>query len=461
MLLTIVGAPVVHPSPPPPSPPPPSPPPTLETAILLDIASTKTQAHVYQWQNGTEFSITEQKTSCSRLSPGLANFSWMTEDDLDGAVAKYLKPLTDCLALTTPAHTKVNLLATGGMRMVPSGKADAIWRAVAKLMSSTKYAVGDAMTISGNMEGVYAYLNVNNALETKAMKARMSMKERIASGSSHAYEDEREDEVGPRKLQAGQSSSKWIGVLDMGGASFQVAFTPRSQVTILQDSYGVILPERAKRAHIYSTSYQRYGQDQAIARYVSLLRDAGKLDAASCFNRGFDRLMQTAEGNEVRVRGAGDYGACAAQLTPLLGLHSECLTAPCAMNGVYQPSVGGITFYAGATLYYTVHGMLSKSYHATDGAYTPTPTQIAQAGRAQCAYAYDEIVAADPFGANYCFASAYIGRVLAAMGVADDSTQIVYTKEVPPGEGGASFDWARGAQLYLNTMEELYLHDLI
>jgi len=349
---------------------------------------------------------------------------------------------------------------------VPGRKADAIWKSVHRWMACcTKYSLASAMTISGNMEGVYAFLNVNNALELKARStvASASLKERIARGSHLGFEDERdeddEDDGRPeRKVHAG-ATSKWVGVLDMGGASFQVAFTPRSQVTILQDSYGVILPERAKRAHIYSTSYQRFGQDQAIRRYISSLQGAhGQLERAACFNNGFDRRMANADGVEVRVRGAGNYAACWKQLEPLLGLSSECLTEPCAMNGAYQPSTNGITFFAGGTLYYTVHGLKSRGFNATNGAYTPTPAQIAEAGRAQCAYTHDTVVANDPFGANYCFASAYIGRVLAAMRIPSDSTQIIYTKTVPPG-GSDSFGWARGAQLYRNTMEELYLHD--
>ena len=171
--------------------------------------------------------------------------------------------------------------------------------------------------------------------------------------------------------------------------------------------------------------------------------------------------MTNAAGDEVRVRGAGDFQACSAELETLLGLGSECLTEPCAMNGVYQPSVDGITFYAGATLYYKIHGLKAKGFAAATNhdSYTPTPAQVAEAGRAQCALSYDAAVTDDPYGANYCFASAFIVRVLAAMRIPTNSTQVVYSRTVPPGGSDYSFDWARGAQIYRNTMEELYLHD--
>ena len=436
----------------------------MRLAVVVDVASTKTQTHVYKWPVVTSYAVTELPSGCGKITPGLASFAsnasnMMTSDEeseLDGAVGRYLKPLTDCLARDVPSGTPISFLATGGMRQVPSFKAAAIWRSVHRWMSCcTKYSLARAETISGNMEGVYAYLNMNNAL------AKAPSTHRVSGGVELDFEDERDDDQPERKVRSagGASSQKWIGVLDMGGASFQVAFTPRSQVTILQDSYGLILPEVARRASLYSTSYQRFGQDQALRRYVSLLQKVpGQLDRAACFNRGFDGMMTTADGAAVRVRGAGDFQRCSAQLEPLLGLEHECLTEPCAMNGVYQPSVNGITFYAGATLYYTIHGLKAKGFNATDDTYTPTPAQIAAAGRAQCALPHEAAIADDPYGANYCFASAFIVRVLAAMRIPSDSTQIIYARTVPPG-GSDSFDWARGAQIYRNTMEELYLHD--
>jgi len=453
----------------------------LVTAILVDVGSTKSEPHIYSWPNHTSYNITERDSGCGKLKPGLASFVKMPLDKLDAAIADYLKPLTDCLARTTDAGTRVHVYATGGMRMLTGGQADAIWLAVHRWMAHTKFAYSrsDGDTISGNQEGVFAYLNAIDAVTTPSVS---EIHEDRGKLQAVLYDDEREndeEEKEEEKMLMGQldpSRPHWLGIIDMGGASLQVSFTPRRQTTVLQDSYPVILPAVRMRANVYSTSYQRFGQDAAMARYVSMLQKSGEQAAdvawptassayeqgptrAACFNKGFNGTMMNADGAKVQIVGVGDYAACREQVQGLLGLDCECLTNPCAMHGVYQPSVEGVTFFAGATFFYTINGLKDKSYSKIDGAYRPTPEQIMHAGESQCALPYETAINGDKFGGNYCFSSAYINAVLEAMRIPSDSTQIVYTVKVPPGSSSPeSFDWARGAQLHLNTMQELYQH---
>jgi len=425
-------------------------------AVMVDCGSTKTYPHVYEWDEDRPFTIQEIPAKC-KIEPGIASLASTPAWNMTAAVAEYLQPLPACLANVTRRGTTIRFFATGGMRNVPSATAELLWSTLTEWINeNTEFSleVGDAMTISGNLEGVYAMLNLENALGMADNKSAVNFDRDFLFRQQAAAGPEPRRTFG--RLSHHRGTTSYVGILDMGGASFQMASTPPAQVTLLQDAYEVILPTQQVTASVYSTSYQLFGQDSALRRYVSTLQREGTLLQAPCFNTGFAQTMLNASGMEVLVKGSGDYEQCRSQVESLLGLTYECLTEPCAMMGRYQPSPSGQKLYAGATFYYTVNGMKERDYVEKDGAYTPTPLQIADAGRKQCALDYSSMIAKDKYSKNYCFASAYIGRVLAAMGIPSNSSQVTYTQVLPPG-GNVDFDWARGAQLFINSHELLAL----
>jgi len=149
------------------------------------------------------------------------------------------------------------------------------------------------------------------------------------------------------------------------------------------------------------------------------------------------------------IRGTGNFAECRRQIRALLNLGTECLSLPCSMNGVHQPLVAGVPFYAGRTFYFTAKGLGLLKEDGGAGN-SPTPSQIAAAGIVQCAKPFAAIQA-DEYARNFCFASAYISNVLEAMGFTPETKQIKYVDTID----GQPFGWARGAQLYLNSMVEL------
>ena len=121
------------------------------------------------------------------------------------------------------------ILATAGMRLKPKEQADAIYDKLEKLPNTNGYYVKGAMTITGQYEGLYGWLAANfenGKLDFKKEAARPTLK------------------------YAGQP----YGILEIGGASMQIAFT------CLTNSHDCLT--RPGIGHIYTKSYLGGGVDQ-------------------------------------------------------------------------------------------------------------------------------------------------------------------------------------------------------
>ena len=93
-----------------------------------------------------------------------------------------------------PASTDINLLATAGMRLLPEEKQQAIYSSIKSFLKNNyQFPVGEIKTISGKMEALYGWLDINYLLG--------NFKNHQAT----------------------------IGSIDMGGASTEIAFATEDE----------------------------------------------------------------------------------------------------------------------------------------------------------------------------------------------------------------------------------------
>ena len=136
------------------------------------------------------------------------------------------------------AHASALLFvkATAGMRLLVEAKAKAVFDAVRAYLgsggsSNSTFKFVSAETINGEEKGVFGYLSVN---------------------------------YNPGKLV---SNSTTVGALDLGGASNQVTF--KSIQDVRDNEFAFYVGDA--RHSVYTKSYIRYGQDQAILRSFEFL----------------------------------------------------------------------------------------------------------------------------------------------------------------------------------------------
>jgi apyrase len=196
-------------------------------SIIVDAGSTGSKLHVYQYTTGAALPVVKEILSES-VKPGLSSFTNNPE-----AAGESLKKILDdaVAALKTadidPQTVSVNVLATAGMRLLPPDIQHSIYKNVKHYINSNySFPVDQVETISGQMEGVYGWVDVNYLAKNF------------------------------------ENSSATVGTIDMGGASTQIAFET-SDTSKPEDKITVKIGK--KTYTLFSKSFLGLGQDQALA----------------------------------------------------------------------------------------------------------------------------------------------------------------------------------------------------
>ena len=118
------------------------------------------------------------------------------------------------------SKTSIRLGATAGMRLVPTNDQTALMNAVSEALkeSGFEFSNGDARILSGEEEASFGWLSINYILSTF------------------------------------ERNAPTVGIMDMGGASTQIAFEPTVQ--IMADQFSVKVLDHVHR--VYATSYLKY-----------------------------------------------------------------------------------------------------------------------------------------------------------------------------------------------------------
>jgi len=192
--------------------------------LVIDAGSSGSRVYIYQIepQAGRDIPVVTMVGS-EKVNPGISEF----ENDPEVGARNILTLLDYARAqigADSRKQTPVYLLATAGMRLYSSDKRDRIMDKVgAVIRDEGSFSFMTAMTISGRYEGLYGWLALN-------------------------YLDDQFDPAQKRE-----------SLLEMGGASTQITFTPKDKFK----EHKLKRKIKGEQYRIYSRSYLYMGINEA------------------------------------------------------------------------------------------------------------------------------------------------------------------------------------------------------
>ncbi|XP_019491821.1 PREDICTED: ectonucleoside triphosphate diphosphohydrolase 7 [Hipposideros armiger] len=350
--------------------------PNLNYGLVVDCGSSGSRIFVYFWprHNGNPHDLLDIKQMRDRnsqpvvkkIKPGISAMADTPEHASD-----YLRPLLSFAAAHVPVkkhkETPLYILCTAGMRLLPERKQLAILADLVKdlpLEFDFLFSQSQAEVISGKQEGVYAWIGINFVL------------------GRFDHEDESDAEA-PQESATGRRRT--VGILDMGGASLQIAYEVPTSTSVLppkqEEAAKVLLAEfnlgcdAQHTEHVYRvyvTTFLGFGGNFARQRYEDLVlnetlsknRLLGQKTGLSPDNPFLDPclpvgLTDVVERNSqvLHVRGKGDWATCVAVLSPLLARSN---TSQASLNGIYQSPIdfNNSEFYGFSEFFYCTEDVL-------------------------------------------------------------------------------------------------------
>lgn len=318
--------------------------PLIQYALMIDAGSTGSRIHVYRFNNCGP--TPELEDEIFKMTPKLEGGSGLSsyKGDAEGA-ARSLDMLMDVAVENVPdklkSCTPVAVKATAGLRKLGPEMSDAILKAVRNRLETVyPFPViseerGGVEVMDGKDEGVYAWITTNYLL----------------------------GKIG------GPDNTPTAAVFDLGGGSTQIVFQPTFKQaadggmpeTMQEGDHKYRLTFGGRDFELYQHSYLGYGLMEArnnLHRVVvegmhennpSTTSWLSKPIMNPCFGIGMSKEVEVALseghalGDSVRVNmtgpATGSPAQCRALAEKTLKKEAECQIAPCAFNGVHQPSL--------------------------------------------------------------------------------------------------------------------------
>lgn len=199
--------------------------------IFVDAGSSGSRLHVFQYESNTDLPNIADVFS-ENIKPGLSSYA----DQPEEAAASLKKLLDDATTYLKSQHATleevpINVLATAGMRLLPTEKQEAIFKNITDtLKTDYSFKIGDIKVIDGKMEGLYGWLDINYLL-------------------GHF-----------------EHHTPTVGNIDMGGASTEIAFATTDR-TKKNDEIEININH--EHYTVFSKTFLGLGQDQARLNMLS------------------------------------------------------------------------------------------------------------------------------------------------------------------------------------------------
>jgi hypothetical protein len=248
--------------------------------LLIDAGSTGSRIYIYK-VNPTKNTLANiELIATQSLRPGISEF----EDDPNKGkknLTELIKKAKGIIPREDWERASLSLFSTAGMRILDSDKRKRVEKKVMEVLKAeSPFEVEKVMTISGKYEGLYAWLGLNYLL----------------------------DKFNPENEK--------VGIIEMGGASAQIAYTPDQAF----DDFKMKRTINGETYDIYSRSFLRFG----IQQVEKLVR------APACYPIGYD----IGNGD----LGTGDCESCENEIKAKF--LAQCKTDPifCAYENLNLPA---------------------------------------------------------------------------------------------------------------------------
>jgi apyrase len=400
---------------------------TSSYGVMMDAGSTGTRVMIYTWDTRTSLDFPPRnefnQIGSTQVKPGLSKFG----TNIAG-IQSYLMPLISYALEVIPAEavstTPIYLKATAGMRALPESQRNNVILRVRKIFKTTPFLFQDdwASIITGQEEGAFAWVAANYLLQ------------RINSTR--------------------QSSQYYVGALDLGGMSTQIAFFP--SMPPIDSKFDFSLGSHFYP--LYSHSYAGYGNDAArIMTNQAILKLNPRKSTLynPCYLNGYKETFIDSVGVSHSVWGSGDYAQCLNLiLTSIIDITDEtCEISPCAFNGVYQPSLVGsesssldstvgvaVDFYP-TSAYIYAHDFFGLPQYTSIESFVDPVTTFCGTNYSVAYAAADPSV--QPFVYSYCFLGTYVIALLQYGYGIPPSTSMNFIGSVD----GTALGWSLGAMV--------------
>src|SRR3990167_8933988 len=133
-------------------------------SIVIDAGSSGSRLHFFKYTTGKgNIPVITEEISPIKIKPGLSSYATNPK-----GAAESLKPLLDAAIQQTqkqsidPQTVSFILMATAGMRLLPTETQNQIYTEITNYIKTNySFSIKTIETISGKMEGIYAWLEVN------------------------------------------------------------------------------------------------------------------------------------------------------------------------------------------------------------------------------------------------------------------------------------------------------------
>ncbi|XP_019717531.1 ectonucleoside triphosphate diphosphohydrolase 7-like [Hippocampus comes] len=444
----------------------------LNYGVVVDCGSSGSRVFVYYWppHNGNPHTLLDirqmrdldRQPVVKKIKPGISSLATSPTSASD-----YLYPLLGFAAAHVPQNkhkeTPLYILCTAGMRLLPESQQVAI---LDDLVSDVPldfdflFSRSHAEVISGKQEGVYAWIGINFVLGRFDHADDEDSTVEVTAGSQH---------------QRPISRRRTVGIMDMGGASLQIAYEVPGAITfsspqeeeagksvLAEFNLGCDVEHTQHVYRVYVTTFLGFGGNMARQRYEqrvlnTTLENNRLLNAATGLSEDkpyLDPCLPLAlphtlvrDNRTVHLRGQGDWARCLDAVQPFLGLHNGTMTA----GGIYQAPINfsNSEFYGFSEFYYCMEDVLRIGGEYDSDKYSKAATEFCATRWPTLKQRLDKKLfsqQADIDRLKYqCFKSAWMFQVLhAGFRFPSDyrglrTAQLVYDKEV---------QWTLGAILY-------------
>lgn len=446
--------------------------PALNYGVVVDCGSSGSRVFVYYWppHNGNPHTLLdiqqmrdkERKAVVLKIKPGISTLA-----KTPTAASDYLQPLLSFAAAHVPKNkhkeTPLYILCTAGMRLLSDSEQAAILEDIVSdvpLEFDFLFSESHAEVISGKQEGVYAWIGINFVL----------------GRFDHADEEDATVEVTPpSQSHRPISRRRTVGIMDMGGASLQIAYevpgaisfnSPQEEEAgksvLAEFNLGCDVEHTQHVYRVYVTTFLGFGGNMARQRYEDQLFNSSSLRPHLSLGLTADQPLldpclpaglseSVVRGNRtLHLRGQGEWSRCQEAVRPFLGLHNGTMS-PAGGGGVYQAPINfsNSEFYGFSEFYYCMEDVLrirgtydSRKYSRAAADYCATQWSVLKQRLDNKLFSQQ----ADLGRLKYqCFKSAWMYEVLhSGFRFPVDysslkTTQLVYDREV---------QWTLGAILY-------------
>jgi len=345
--------------------------------VIIDAGSSGSRVRVFSWLHGSLESLQNvplpNEDFCEDVEPGISSYADKPEDAVSG-----LGPLFKCAQATIPAshvaQTPIFLMGTAGIRLLSATQQRTLLARLARdVCAIVKFYCRPEhfQAISGSDEGTYLWLSINHMLRNFVF--------------------------------SGSSALETVGVLDMGGASTQIASAAIEPSLESDESMTTVtVPGYIPKQHVYSKSV--LGAGMTVSRQLvrlGIVETTAEAEGSNpskrqindpCSNVGYDetadlskamKLRQVSQavinwiGDEkkVKVVGTGNADQCEAltknlvrtiascngesllpQSSQLLVSHSiepNSRWTNCSFGNTLLPPLAARSFYSVSNYYYT------------------------------------------------------------------------------------------------------------